>query len=71
MRLLRKLLAYARVLPRGRRNRTDLIRHLWRRPALAVAIGTYESAVLVSGRVDPRLKALACLKVSSRIGCPF
>lgn len=71
MRLLRKVLAYARVLPRGRRNRTDLVRHLWRRPALGVAIAGYESAVFASGRVDSRLKALAALKVSSRIGCPF
>jgi hypothetical protein len=71
MRLLKKLLAYVKVLPRGRRNRTDLVGWMIRRPALLGAIGTYESAVLVSGRMPTTLKALASLKVSSRVGCPF
>jgi hypothetical protein len=28
-------------------------------------------AVLVSNRVDPRLKYLAVVKASGRVGCPF
>jgi hypothetical protein len=71
MRLLRRLLAYARILPNGRRNRTDALRYLIRRPALLAAIGAYETAVLASNRVDPRLKYLAVLKSSSLVGCPF
>ena len=71
MRLLRKLWVYARVLPRARRNRTDLMAWMGRRPALLGAIGAYESAVVVSNRLDPRVKALASLKASMQAGCPF
>ena len=71
MRLLRRLRAYAAIAPRGRRNRTDALRYLARRPALLAAIGGYEAAVMVSNRVDPRLKYLAGLKASGIAGCPF
>lgn len=71
MRLLRKLWVYARVLPRARRNRSDLVAWMVRRPALLSAIGTYESAVIVSNRVELRVKALATLKASMQAGCPF
>ena len=71
MRTLRKLAAYARVLPRARRNRVDLQRWMIRRPLLLGAINTSEGAVLFSNRADTRLKMLAGLKVSTRIGCPF
>jgi hypothetical protein len=71
VRLARKVGAYARVLRRGRRNRTDLLRFLVRRPALLGAVSTYETALLLSSRADSRLKALAGLKTSSRVGCPF
>jgi hypothetical protein len=42
-----------------------------RRPALLAAVSAYETAVLVSNRVEPRLKYLASLKTSSITGCPF
>ncbi len=71
MKLLRKLKAYARVLPRANRNRSDLTRHLVRRPLLGWAVGTYESAVFLSNSLDGRTKALATTRVSSLIGCPF
>ena len=71
MRLLKRLRAYGRVLPKARRNRTDAVRYLIRRPAIMAAVGTYETAVLFSNRVDTRVKALAGIKASSRIGCPF
>lgn len=71
MRLAEKLAAYGRVLPRARRNRTDLVRYVGRRPALLAAIGVYEGALMLSSSVDNRLKALVELKVSSRVGCPF
>lgn len=70
-RVIVKLLAYARVLPRARRNRLDLMGRLARRPAIAAADISYEVAALVSSSVDARLKYLASAKVSSRIGCPF
>jgi hypothetical protein len=70
-----KLLTYgetfARRLPRYRESPADLLRLLVRRPAILAAVGTYETTLLVSGRVDRRLKALASLKASSLIGCPF
>ena len=71
MRLARKLRAYAGVLPRARRNRTDLMGWMVRRPALLGAIGAYETAVVLSNRIDPRVKTLATLKASMRTGCPF
>ena len=71
MRLLRRLLAYARIFPHGRRNATDALRFLVRRPALLAAISGYEVGVLLSNRVDPRLKYLAGLKAASLTGCPF
>jgi alkylhydroperoxidase family enzyme len=71
MRLLTKLRAYAQTLPRANRNRTDLVRHLLRRPALLGAVATYETATFLSSRTDSRLKALASLRASSLIGCLF
>ncbi len=70
-----KVLAYgrtfARILPRRREVPADLLRLMVKRPALLGAVGTYETALMVSGRVDSRLKALASLKSSALIGCPF
>ena len=66
-----KILAYAKVLPKARRNRLDLMGYLARRPAILLAVGGYEAATFVSGRVDSRVKALASVKASSMIGCPF
>jgi hypothetical protein len=71
MGLLAKLRAYATVLPRAKRNRTEIVRLYGRRPGLGVAVGAMETAELLSGTVDINLKALASLKTSSRIGCPF
>ena len=70
-RLPRKLVAYARTLVRAKRNRTDLLRWLWRRPALLGAVSTYETAILLSNRADTRLKLLASMKASTLTGCPF
>ncbi len=72
---LDKLRAYGKVFARGlsryRESPNDLPRLLIKRPAIAAAMGTYETALLVSGRVDGRIKALAMLKASSLVGCPF
>jgi hypothetical protein len=69
--LLSKLRAYATVLPRAKRNQKELLGLYARRPLMALGVGAMESAQLLSGSVDIRLKALASLKTSSRIGCPF
>ena len=71
MTLLSKLRAYAQVLPRAKRNQKELLGLYARRPLMALGVGTMETAQLLSGSVDIRLKALASLKTSSRIGCPF
>lgn len=71
MGLLGKLRVYATVLPRAKWRRTELLHLYARRPALALGVGAMETVGLLSGKVDTRLKALASLKTSSRIGCPF
>lgn len=63
--------AYAKVLPRAKRNRTEIIGLYARRPGLGLGVGAMELAELTAGKVDIRLKALGSLKTSSRIGCPF
>lgn len=62
---------FARILPRYRELPADLLRLLVRRPTILSAVAAYETALMVSGRVDSRLKVLASLKTSSLIGCPF
>lgn len=67
-----KLRGYGKVFARARhRGVPDLLRLLAKRPAVLTAVGTYETALLVSGRVESRLKALASIKTSSLVGCPF
>ena len=73
--ILDKLLAYGKTfvrrLPRYRESPADLLRLLVKRPTILAAVGVYETALLISGRVDGRLKSLAMLKASSLVGCPF
>jgi len=67
-----QLRIYGRLFRRvWRRASPDLVRLLLRRPAIMVAVGTYELGLMASSRVDARLKTLASLKTSSLIGCPF
>lgn len=69
MRLLTKLRAYAALRPR--RNHFDFLRYSIRRPAIAMAISTYETAIIFSNKTEARYKQLAAIKASSLIGCPF
>ena len=70
MRLLDKLRAYAKVL-RSAKRPIETMRLLRRRPALLLAVNGFEMALLATNRVDGRLKALAQIKTSALIGCPF
>lgn len=72
MRLVDKLRAYGRIM-RGRRQKGPLEGSvlLRRRPALLLGVGAFETAQLVCGRMEARLKALAQIKTSALIGCPF
>ena len=69
MKLVKKLRAYATLRPR--RNHFDFLRYLARRPALMAAVSTYETAIMLSNRLETRYKQLASIKASSLIGCPF
>ncbi len=71
MRTWHKIVTEVKVLSGAKRNRTDLLRYLVRRPALLVAIAGYETVLLVSSRAENRLKLLAQVKASTLIGCPF
>jgi hypothetical protein len=71
LKFLRRLMAEMRTFAKANRNRTDLTRFIIRRPAIAAAIAGYETAILVSNRMDVRAKHLATTLASSLIGCPF
>ena len=67
---LAKLRAYAGVMRRSKRP-IEVLRLLRRRPALLLAVNAYEMALMASNRVEARIKALAQIKTSALIGCPF
>jgi AhpD family alkylhydroperoxidase len=71
MSVLSQLRTYAAVLPSARRNRTDLLGWLIRRPQLLAGTGCYELALLTSAKVPARLKMLAELKAASVVTCEF
>lgn len=71
MGVLSQARSYLAVLPKARRNRADLPRWLVRRPQLLGANVGYELALMTSGRVPARLKALAELKAGTVITCEF
>lgn len=69
---LDKLRAYGKTLAGTRYDGVpDLLRLLLKRPAVLMGVGGYETALLASSKVDGRLKALASIKTSSLVGCPF
>lgn len=70
MGLIAKLRAYATVMRQAKRP-METMRLLRKRPALLLAVSGYEMGLLASSRVDSRLKALAQIKTSALIGCPF
>jgi hypothetical protein len=70
--LAANLRAYGRVVTRTRYRRVpELVRLLARRPGIAFGVGAYETGLQTSGRVEARFKALASVKTSGLIGCPF
>ena len=70
MGFLTRLATLLRVMRRKKRP-MEALPLLRRRPALLLAVNTFETALLASGRLDLRLKALASIKTSALIGCPF
>lgn len=69
---MNKLRGHGKVFERARyRGVSDFLRLLLKRPAILAGVGGYETALLVSGRVEGRLKALFQIKTASLIGCLF
>ncbi|MFE1592614.1 carboxymuconolactone decarboxylase family protein [Nocardia sp. NPDC058705] len=71
MRVVKRIRAYVKVLGQARRHRGDLVGWLGRRPQIAAATVTYETALLFSNKLDPRLKELAELKTAGLVACQF
>lgn len=70
MGFLGRFAAFLRVMRRKKRPMEGL-RLLRRRPALLLGVNAFETALMASGSVEGRIKALARVKTSSLIGCPF
>ncbi|MBD0861139.1 carboxymuconolactone decarboxylase family protein [Gordonia sp. zg691] len=71
MRSLHRIRNYVRAMGRARRHRGELVGHFVRRPLLAGATVGMESAMLLSNRMDPKLKELAELKTAGLVSCEF
>lgn len=70
MGFINRLTALSRVMRRKKRPIATL-QLLRKRPALLLGVNAFETALLASGRAPSRLKALAQIKTSALIGCPF
>ncbi|MEC3917600.1 carboxymuconolactone decarboxylase family protein [Nocardia sp. CDC160] len=71
MRAITRIWHYLKAFGRARQNRTDLVGWLIRRPFLLLSTGFYETALLLSNRLDPHLKELAELKAAALVNCQF
>ena len=71
MNVLEQIRPMTKVLPRGRRDRYDLLRWLRHRPQILAGTAAYEMALLGSARMDSRLKQLAELKAAALVTCEF
>ncbi|TAM88246.1 hypothetical protein EPN42_09680 [bacterium] len=70
MTFIAKLMAFIRVMRRKQRP-LETLRLLQQRPALLLAVYAFETAHMVSGRMESHLKALGQIKTSALVGCPF
>ncbi|MFC9663700.1 carboxymuconolactone decarboxylase family protein [Nocardia sp. NPDC127606] len=71
MRVVTRVRGYVKVMGQARRHRGDLVGWLGRRPQIAAATVAYETALLFSNKLDPRLKELAELKTAGLVACQF
>lgn len=71
MGILTRIWAFLRVLGKAKRNRGDLLGWLVRRPQLLLAQGTYESSLMLMGRVPAQLKTLAVAKAAMIVNCEY
>ena len=70
MGFIARLRTVLRVM-RRRKRPMEGARLLRQRPALLLGVNAFEMALLASERVPGRIKALARVKTSALIGCPF
>ena len=59
-----------RVMRRAKRP-MEPVRLFGRRPALLFGVNFFEISLLANGRTPERIKALASIKTSALVGCPF
>lgn len=71
MRALHRIRHFIFAFGQAKRHRTDLIRRIGRRPILAGATVGVETAMLLSNKMDPKLKDLAELKAAGMVSCEF
>ncbi|MGW4770259.1 carboxymuconolactone decarboxylase family protein [Nocardia sp. NPDC004278] len=71
MRALTRIRHYVRALRQAKRNRSDLFGWLIRRPQILLGTVGYETAMLFSNQLDPKLKELAELKTAGLVNCEF
>ncbi|MFW0795132.1 carboxymuconolactone decarboxylase family protein [Gordonia sp. CPCC 205515] len=71
MRVVGRVRNYVSAFGSSKRHRGDLTGWLGRRPQLLGATGVYESALLLSNALDPKLKELAELKTAGLVSCEF
>ncbi|MEE3853214.1 carboxymuconolactone decarboxylase family protein [Gordonia sp. LSe1-13] len=71
MRAINRIRGFGKAFRSSQRHRGDLIGWLGRRPQIGAATGVYETALLFSNALDPKLKELAELKAAGLISCEF
>jgi AhpD family alkylhydroperoxidase len=71
MRAIERIRGYGKAFASSKRHRGDLVGWLGRRPQIAAATGVYETALLLSNALDPKLKELAELKTAGLVSCEF
>ncbi|WP_228001824.1 carboxymuconolactone decarboxylase family protein [Nocardia australiensis] len=71
MRAITRTRHYVQAIRQTRRHRMDLVGWLARRPLLLLGSVGYETAMLLSNRLEPKLKDLAELKAAGMVSCEF
>ncbi|MFE3025941.1 carboxymuconolactone decarboxylase family protein [Nocardia tengchongensis] len=71
MRAISRIMSYVKTIRRAQRNRTDLFGWLLRRPQVLISTLIYETMLLFTNKVDPKLKDLAELKTAALVNCQF
>ncbi|WP_405167150.1 carboxymuconolactone decarboxylase family protein [Nocardia sp. NBC_01499] len=71
MRALTRIRHYLAAVRQAKRNRSDLFGWLLRRPQILFGTMVFETALLFTNRLDPKLKELAELKAAGLVNCEF